>query len=60
MEAATSQNGTSTAGGNPQPDATDAFKDPESADIELKICKEINSMPASVRDRFKAVKVLFD
>jgi len=36
------------------------FKDPESAQIEFKICKDIMAMPEEVRDRFKALKVLTD
>jgi len=36
------------------------FKDPESAEVEYRICKDINAMPAEVKDRFKALKVLTD
>lgn len=36
------------------------FKDPESAEIELKISKDIMAMPEEVKDRFKALKVLTD
>jgi len=36
------------------------FKDPESAEMELKISKDINAMPEEVKDRFKALKVLTD
>ena len=36
------------------------IKDPESAEIELKITKDIMAMPDPVRDRFKALKVLTD
>lgn len=36
------------------------FKDPESAEIELKLSKDIVAMPDEVRDRFKALKVLTD
>jgi hypothetical protein len=35
-------------------------KDPESAELELKMVKDINAMPAEVKDRFKALKVLYD
>ncbi len=36
------------------------FKDPESAEMELKISKDIEKMPEEVKDRFKALKVLTD
>lgn len=36
------------------------IKDPDSAELELKMCKDINAMPEEVRDRFKAIKVLYD
>lgn len=36
------------------------FKDPESAEMELKISKDIAKMPEEVKDRFKALKVLTD
>lgn len=36
------------------------IKDPEQAELEYKICTEINAMPEGVRDRFKALKVLQD
>jgi len=36
------------------------FKDPESAEVEFKISKDINNMPEEVKDRFKALKVLTD
>ena len=36
------------------------FKDPESAEMELKISKDIQRMPEEVKDRFKALKVLTD
>lgn len=36
------------------------FKDPESAEMELKISKDIARMPEEVKDRFKALKVLTD
>ena len=40
--------------------AEEAFKDPETADIEMKMFRDINAMPPSVKDRFKALKVLTD
>jgi len=43
----------------PKPDEI-PFKDPESAEVEFKISKDINAMPEEVRDRFKALKVLTD
>ena len=44
-----------------EPEVSDIpFKDPETAEIELKISKDINAMPAEVKDRFKAIKVLTD
>ena len=36
------------------------FRDPEQAELELKITKDIQAMPDEVKDRFKAVKVLYD
>ena len=36
------------------------FRDPESAEMELKISKDIMGMPDEVKDRFKAIKVLTD
>ena len=36
------------------------FRDPEQAEIELRISKDINAMPDEVKDRFKALKVLTD
>jgi hypothetical protein len=36
------------------------FKDPDQAELEYKICKDINAMPDEVKDRFKALKVLYD
>ena len=36
------------------------FKDPDQAELEYKMCKDINAMPEEVRDRFKALKVLYD
>ena len=36
------------------------FKDPETAEIELKMCRDINAMPDNVKNRFKALKVLTD
>ena len=49
---------------NEQPTTTSAedipFKDPEAAEIEFKISKDINAMPEGVKDRFKALKVLTD
>ena len=43
----------------PSPDEI-PFRDPEQAEIELKISKDINQMPEEVKDRFKALKVLTD
>lgn len=36
------------------------FKDPEQAEIEFRISKDIKAMPEPVQDRFKALKVLTD
>jgi len=36
------------------------FKDPETAEIELRLSKDIMAMPEEVKDRFKALKVLTD
>ena len=36
------------------------FRDPEQAELELKITKDIQAMPEEVKDRFKAIKVLYD
>jgi len=36
------------------------IKDPDMAELELKMSKDINAMPEEVRDRFKAIKVLYD
>ena len=36
------------------------FRDPDQAELEYKMCKDINAMPEEVRDRFKALKVLYD
>ena len=36
------------------------LKDPEQAELELKMSKEINAMPAEVKDRFKALKTIYD
>jgi hypothetical protein len=36
------------------------LKDPEQAELELKLAKDINAMPDEVKDRFKAIKVLYD
>ena len=36
------------------------IKDPDSAELELKMVKDINIMPDEVKDRFKAMKVLYD
>lgn len=41
-------------------EAPDNFKDPDQAELEYKMCKDINAMPEEVRDRFKALKVLYD
>ena len=35
-------------------------KEPDQAELELKIAKEIKNMPIEVQDRFKAIKVLND
>lgn len=35
-------------------------KDPDQAELEFKIIRDINNMDPEVRDRFKAVKVLYD
>jgi hypothetical protein len=35
-------------------------KDPDQAELEFKISRDINNMPLEVRDRFKAIKVLYD
>ena len=35
-------------------------RDPEMAELEDKMNSDINNMPAEVRDRFKALKVLYD
>ena len=36
------------------------IKDPEQAELEMKMAKDIHAMPAEVQDRFKAIKVLYD
>ena len=36
------------------------LKDPEQAELETKLSKDINAMPDEVKDRFKAIKVLYD
>jgi hypothetical protein len=36
------------------------LKDPEQAELELKLTKDINAMPDEVKDRFKAIKVIYD
>jgi hypothetical protein len=42
-------------------EATDiGFRDPDQAELEYKMCKDINAMPDEVKDRFKALKVLYD
>ena len=49
------------ASSQPVPSPDDIpFRDPEQADVELKISKDIERMPEEVRDRFKALKVLTD
>ena len=49
------------ASSQPVPSPDDIpFRDPEQADVELKISKDIERMPEEVRDRFKAIKVLTD
>lgn len=35
------------------------FEDPEQKEFELKMSKTIDTMPAEVKDRFKALKVLY-
>ena len=42
------------------PAAAVPFKDPEQAEIEFRISKDIKAMPEGVADRFKALKVLTD
>ncbi len=40
---------------------TDAlFEDPEQKEFELKMSKTIEGLPTEVKDRFKALKVLYD
>ena len=58
-DAATGSADPSTAQASVNPDDV-PIKDPESAEIELKITKDIMAMPDPVRDRFKALKVLTD
>lgn len=36
------------------------LKDPDTVEMELKLSKDINAMPDEVKDRFKAIKVLYD
>ena len=36
------------------------YRDPEMAELEQKMNTDISNMPAEVRDRFKALKVLYD
>jgi len=36
------------------------YRDPPQAEAELKISEDIANMPEAVRDRFKAIKVLYD
>ena len=38
---------------------TPKMKDPEQAELELKMAKDIQAMPAEVQDRFKAIHVLY-
>ena len=59
QEAAAGSEPQSQAVNQPAPDDI-PFKDPESAEVELKICKDINAMPEEVKDRFKALKVITD
>lgn len=40
--------------------AAPRVKDPEQAELELKMAKDIQNMPADVQDRFKALLVLYD
>jgi len=54
---ASSETGASAATSKP---SEIPFKDPESAEVEFKISKDINAMPEEVKDRFKALKVLTD
>lgn len=39
---------------------TFGHRDPEMAELEQKMNTDISNMPAEVRDRFKALKVLYD
>jgi hypothetical protein len=41
-------------------DPSTKIKDPDMAELELKMSKDILAMPEEVRDRFKALKVLYD
>lgn len=34
-------------------------KDKDEADLEFKMCRDINNMDAQVRDRFKALMALY-
>lgn len=38
----------------------DVFRDPEQAELELKMHRDIGKMPEEVQQRFKALKVLYD
>lgn len=38
----------------------EGFRDPDQAELEHKMHNDINNMPEEVRDRFKALKVLYD
>lgn len=40
--------------------ADEVPEDPDQAEVEFKICKDIVAMPDPVKDRFKALKVLTD
>jgi len=37
-----------------------AEKDPDQAELDLRIMKDINAMPAAVQDRFKAISTLYN
>jgi hypothetical protein len=38
----------------------DMFQDPEKMELDLKMSKIIDEMPEEVKDRFKALKVIYD
>ena len=47
-------------GADTHPDNEDFHRDPPQAEQELAMSKDISAMPEEVRDRFKALKVLYD